>query len=391
MLFTADHDEPRRILQKLIANEINPHVDQWEADGIFPAHELFKKLGNLGFLGLNKPVEFGGQGLDYSYALMMAEELGAIRCGGVPMAIGVQTDMATPALAKFGSDEVRREFLAPAVAGDMVACIGVSEPGAGSDVASIKTNARSDGDDYVINGGKLWITNGTQADWICLLANTGDGPIHRNKSLICVPMKSKGVNVARKLDKMGMRSSDTAQIFFEDVRVPKRNRIGEEGKGFTYQMIQFQEERLWGAAAGLKAHEHIIEATIDYTRDRKAFGQSILDNQVVHFRLAELQTEVELLRSLVYRAAEALVAGEDVTKLATMAKLRAGRLNRELNDACLQYWGGMGFMNETPVSRAYRDGRLTSIGGGADEVMLSILCKMMGTLPGSKAAKSEAK
>jgi citronellyl-CoA dehydrogenase len=279
---------------------------------------------------------------------------------------------------------VRREFLAPAVAGDMVACIGVSEPGAGSDVASIKTNARSDGDDYVINGGKLWITNGTQADWICLLANTSDSPVHRNKSLICVPMKSKGVNVARKLDKMGMRSSDTAQIFFEDVRVPKRNRIGEEGKGFTYQMVQFQEERLWGAAAGLKAHEHIIDETIEYTRNRKAFGQSILDNQVVHFRLAELQTEVELLRSLIYRAGEALVAGEDVTKLATMAKLRAGRLNRELNDACLQYWGGMGFMNETPVSRAYRDGRLTSIGGGADEVMLSILCKMMGTLPGAK-------
>jgi citronellyl-CoA dehydrogenase len=391
MLFTADHDEPRRILQRFIANEINPHVDQWEADGIFPAHEVFKKLGDLGFLGLNKPVEFGGQGLDYSYALMMAEELGNIRCGGVPMAIGVQTDMATPALAKFGSDEVRREFLAPAVAGDMVACIGVSEPGAGSDVASIKTNARSDGDDYVINGGKLWITNGTQADWICLLANTSDGAVHRNKSLICVPMKSKGVNVARKLDKMGMRSSDTAQIFFEDVRVPKRNRIGEEGKGFTYQMIQFQEERLWGAAAGLKRHEVIINETIEYTRNRKAFGQSILDNQVVHFRLAELQTEVELLRSLIYRAAEAMLAGEDVTKLATMAKLRAGRLNREVPDACLQYWGGMGFMNETPVSRAYRDGRLTSIGGGADEVMLSILCKMMGTLPGSKAKTSEAK
>ena len=391
MLFTADHDEPRRILQRFIVNEINPHVDQWEADGIFPAHELFKKLGDLGFLGLNKPVEFGGQGLDYSYALMMAEELGNIRCGGVPMAIGVQTDMATPALAKFGSDAVRREFLAPAIAGDMVACIGVSEPGAGSDVASIKTNARSDGDDYVINGGKLWITNGTQADWICLLANTSEGAVHRNKSLICVPMKSKGVNVARKLDKMGMRSSDTAQIFFEDVRVPKRNRIGEEGKGFTYQMIQFQEERLWGAAAGLKRHEVIINETIEYTRNRKAFGQSILDNQVVHFRLAELQTEVELLRSLIYRAAEALVAGEDVTKLATMAKLRAGRLNREVPDACLQYWGGMGFMNETPVSRAYRDGRLTSIGGGADEVMLSILCKMMGTLPGAKANKPEAK
>ena len=382
MLFTAEHEEIRRSLQKFIASEINPFVDEWEAAGVFPAHELFKKLGDLGFLGLNKPVEFGGQGLDYSYALMMAEELGAIKCGGVPMAIGVQTDMATPALARFGSDAVRREFLAPAIAGEAVACVGVSEPGAGSDVASIKTTARSDGDDYVINGGKMWITNGAQADWICLLANTSDGQVHRNKSLICVPMKSKGVTVARKLDKMGMHSSDTVQIFFDNVRVPKRNRVGEEGKGFTYQMVQFQEERLWAAAACLKAHEFIIDETIEYTRNRKAFGQSILDNQVVHFKLAEMQAEVELLRSLTYRAAEALVAGEDVTRLATMAKLKAGRLGRELTDACLQYWGGMGFMNETPVSRAYRDTRLTSIGGGADEVMLMVLCKMMGTLPG---------
>ena len=382
MLFTPEHDEARRALQKFIAAEINPFVDEWEKAQTFPAHDLFKKLGDLGFLGLTKPVEYGGQGLDYSYAVMMAEELGAIRCGGVPMAIGVQTDMATPALARFGSDALRREFLAPAIAGDAVVCIGVSEPGAGSDVAAIKTGARSDGDDYVINGGKMWITNGAQADWMCLLANTGDGPAHRNKSLICLPMKEKGVTVARKLDKLGMHSSDTAQIFFDDVRVPKRNRIGEEGRGFTYQMLQFQEERLWAAASCLKAHELIIAETIAYARGRKAFGQSILDNQTVHFRLAELQTEVELLRSLVYRAAEAMIAGEDVTQLATMAKLKTGRLGRELPDACLQYWGGMGFMTETPVSRAYRDFRLASIGGGADEVMLSVLCKGMGTLPG---------
>jgi citronellyl-CoA dehydrogenase len=382
MLFTPEHDEARRALQKFIAAEINPFVDEWEKAQTFPAHDLFKKLGGLGFLGLTKPVEYGGQGLDYSYAVMMAEELGAIRCGGVPMAIGVQTDMATPALARFGSDALRREFLAPAIAGDAVVCIGVSEPGAGSDVAAIKTSARSDGDDYVINGGKMWITNGAQADWMCLLANTGDGPPHRNKSLICLPMKTKGVTVARKLDKLGMHSSDTAQIFFDDVRVPKRNRIGEEGRGFTYQMLQFQEERLWAAASCLKAHELIIAETIAYARGRKAFGQSILDNQTVHFRLAELQTEVELLRSLVYRAAEAMIAGEDVTQLATMAKLKTGRLGRELPDACLQYWGGMGFMTETPVSRAYRDFRLASIGGGADEVMLSVLCKGMGTLPG---------
>lgn len=381
-LFTAEHDEVRRTLRKFIDAEINPHVDAWEAQGRFPAHELFKKLGDLGFLGLNKPVEFGGQGLDYSYALLMAEELGAIRCGAVPMAIGVQTDMATPALARFGDDKIRREFLEPSVTGDYVACIGVSEPGAGSDVAAIKTNARSDGDDYVINGGKMWITNGAQADWICLLVNTGDGPVHRNKTLICVPMKSKGVEVARTLDKLGMRSSDTAQIFFDNVRVPKRNRIGEEGRGFTYQMIQFQEERLWAAASVLIALETVIADTIEYTRQRQAFGRSILDNQTVHFRLAELATEVELLRSLIYRAAESLVAGEDMTRLATMAKLKAGRLAREVTDACLQYYGGMGFMNETPVSRAYRDFRLPSIGGGADEVMLTILAKMMNTLPG---------
>ena len=276
---------------------------------------------------------------------------------------------------------MKREFLAPSIAGDYVACIGVSEPGAGSDVASIKTTARSDGDDYVINGGKMWITNGTQADWICLLANTGDGPAHRNKSLICLPMKTKGVEVLRKLDKLGMHCSDTAEIKFTDVRVPKRNRIGDEGKGFTYQMMQFQEERLWAVAACLKSHEKTIDETIEYTRARKAFGKPLLDNQVIHFRLAELKTEVELLRSLLYRACEEYIAGNDVTPLATMGKLKAGRLGREIPDACLQYWGGMGFMNETRVSRAYRDRRLTSIGGGADEVMLSVLCKYMGTLP----------
>ncbi len=382
MRFTPEHDALRRTLQQVIKTEINPFVDDWERDGIFPAHDVFKKLGNLGLLGLCKSTEYGGSGLDYSYSMVMAEELGGINAGGVGMAIGVQTDMATPALARFGSDEMKKQFLAPSIAGDFVACIGVSEPGAGSDVASIKTTARSDGDDYIINGGKMWITNGTQADWMCLLANTGEGLAHRNKSLICLPMKTKGVEIARKLDKLGMHCSDTAQIYFNDVRIPKRNRIGDEGKGFTYQMLQFQEERLWGAAACLKANERTIAETIDYTRQRKAFGKPLLDNQVIHFRLAELQTEIELLRSLIYRACEAYIAGEDVTPLATMAKLKAGRLGRELPDACLQYWGGMGFMNETNVSRAFRDRRLTSIGGGADEVMLSVLCKYMGTLPG---------
>ena len=389
MLFTPEHEELRHSLQKFIAGEINPHVDEWEEAGLFPAHPLFKKMGDLGFLGLTKPVEYGGQALDYSYAMVMAEELGGIACGSVPMAIGVQTDMATPALARFGSDVVKRDFLAPSISGDYVACLGVSEVGAGSDVASIKTSARKDGGDYVINGGKMWTTNGAQADWMCLLANTSEGAPHRNKSLICLPMKTKGVEIARKLDKLGMRSSDTAQIFFDNVRVPQRYLIGEEGKGFTYQMMQFQEERLWAAAACLKSMERSIEQTIDYTRNRKAFGKTILDNQVVHFRLAELATEIELLRSITYRACELYLAGSDVTRLASMAKLKSGRLRREVSDACLQYWGGMGYMNETPISRAYRDGRLGSIGGGADEIMLSIICKMMGTLPGTSNAPEQ--
>lgn len=391
MKLTQEHHELVRSLRKFIDTEINPHVDAWEKAGIFPAHELFKKMGRLGFLGVNKPTEHGGLGLDYSYALIMAETLGHIRCGGVPMAIGVQTDMATPALARFGSDELKREFLAPSISGEMVACLGVSEVGAGSDVASIKTTARKVGDDYVINGGKMWTTNGTQADWMCLLANTGDGKVHENKSLICLPMKTKGVQIARKLDKLGMHSSDTAQIYFDDVRVPQRNRIGQEGHGFMYQMIQFQEERLWGAVSGLIGMERCIDETIDYTRNRKAFGQSILDNQVVHFRLAELKTEIESLRALCYRAADLMLEGENVTLLASMAKLKAGRLMREVADSCLQYFGGMGFMNETPITRAYRDMRLASIGGGADEIMLGIICKFMGTLPSRRKPAEDAR
>ena len=387
MIYTEQHKELMRSVTKFCQSEINPHIEEWEAAGAFPAHELFKKMGQQGFLGINKPVEFGGLGLDYTYELAFCEAIGSIRGGSSGMAIGVQTDMATPALAKHGSDELRAEFLAPSIAGDYVACLGVSEVGAGSDVASLKTTARKDGDDYVINGGKMWTTNGTQADWMCLLANTSDGQVHRNKSLICVPMNTKGVEVARKLDKMGMRASDTAQIFFDEVRVPQRYRIGEEGKGFIYQMEQFQIERLWGAAGGLVAMETAINDTIDYTRGRMVFGKPLLDNQIIHFKMAELQAKVEALRSLCYRAAQNYIDGEDVTMLASMAKLIGGRLVREVSDSCLQYWGGMGFMNESDITRMYRDTRLTSIGGGADEVMLQIISKYMGILPGSKKEK----
>jgi len=381
MQFTHEHEQIRATIRRWIAEKVNPHVDAWEEAEIFPAHELFRQMGELGLLGLNKPTEFGGMGLDYSYGALLAEELAQINCGGIPMAIGVQTDMCTPALAERGSDELRAEFLAPAISGEAVGCLGVSEVGSGSDVASIKTTARKDGGDYVINGGKMWTTNGTQADFCCVLANTSDGAAHKNKSLIIVPMKTKGVQVAKKIREIGMDSSDTAQLFFDEVRVPQRYRIGEEGMGFIYQMEQFQIERLWGALNTTAFAQRAIDITIEYTRERRAFGKSLLDNQLVHYKLAEFQADVEAVRSLCWRGVDMVVRNEDATHLATMAKLKAGRLARQVTDGCLQYWGGMGFVKESLISRLYRDMRLPSIGGGADEVMLQILCKNMGIFP----------
>jgi citronellyl-CoA dehydrogenase len=338
---TPEHEALRQTLKRFIDAEVNPHVDRWEEAEIFPARDLFRKMGALGLLGLTKPTEYGGMGLDWSFAAVMAETLGHVRCGGVPMAIGVHTDMATPALAKYGSPELCREFLAPAIAGELVSCIAVSETGSGSDVASIRTFARKDGGDYVIDGSKMWITSGTQADFACLLANTSEGAPHRNKSLIIVPLKTRGVSVAKKIRKIGMHSSH-----------------------------------------GVQALQNAVDQTIAYTRERKAFGRSILDNQWVHFRLAEYQTEIEALRALTYQAVDVVVAGGDATRLASMAKLKVGRLMREVIDGCLQFWGGMGYASESDISRLFRDGRLTSIGAGADEVMLQIICKYMGTLPG---------
>jgi citronellyl-CoA dehydrogenase len=378
MRYTHEHLEIQKTLKRFIDAEINPHVDEWEAAEMFPAHEVFKKMGNLGLLGLTKPEAYGGAGLDYSYALAMAEGLGHIDCGGIPMAIGVQTDMCTPALARFGSEELKREFLAPAIAGDMVGCIGVSEPGAGSDVASIKSHARKDGDDYVINGQKMWITNSLQADWMCMLVNTGDGPQHKNKSLVMVPMKTPGIQVAKKIKKIGMNSSDTGLIYFDEVRVPQRYLIGSEGQGFMYQMMQFQEERLWAAASCLQSLANCLDWTVAWAQERKLFGATLADQQWVQFKLAEMKTELESLRALTYRACELYVQGDDVLEMASMAKLKAGRLNRLIPDGCLQFWGGMGFTWENKVSRMYRDGRLGSIGGGADEVMLGIIAKTMG-------------
>lgn len=381
MIYTREHIEIQETTRRFVKEHIDPNVREWDKDGIFPARELFQKMGELGLLGISKPESVGGLGLDYSYSVAFSEAMGSSRCGFIPMAVGVQTDMATPALALHGSEALQQEFLAPAVAGDQVACVAVSEPGAGSDVVKTTTHARKDGDDYIIDGQKMWITNGTQADWACMLVNTNpeaDSP-YRSKSLIVVPLDSKGVDRSTKLDKMSMRGSDTAIIHLDNVRVPQSNRIGEEGMGFIYQMQQFQEERMCLTAAVLEAMEGVIQETIEYAGQRKLFGGTVLSNQVVQFRLAELQTEVEALRALLYRAVQEYVSGGNVLTLASMAKLKGGRLVREVTDACLQYWGGQGLMEESLVAQQYRDLRLTAIGGGADEVMLQIIAKQMGT------------
>jgi citronellyl-CoA dehydrogenase len=384
MQFTQEHEMFRQTVRRFVQDEINPHAEEWEEKGIFPAHALFKKAGDLGLLGLTYPEEYGGLGLDFWYTVVLCEELGKSYCSGAVMGITVHTDMCTPALAEHGSDELKREFLAPAIAGDVVGCIGVSEPDAGSDVASIRTIARPDGDDWIINGRKLYITNGTQADWVCLLARTSEGTGYQGMSLIMVPTKTPGFSVSRKLRKLGNHASDTAELVLDDVRVPRANTIGPEGLGFILQMQQFTRERLVGAITSYSGMERTVRDAIEYTRQRSTFGKPLIANQVIQFRFGELLTEIAALRALCYMAVERMVAGEDITLLATMAKLKAGRLAREVADSCLQYYGGMGYMEETPISRQFRDSRLLSIGGGADEIMLGIIAKLEGMVPGRK-------
>lgn len=384
--YTAQHDAMRDILKKIIDRDINPHVDEWEKEGGFPSHQIFKILGNAGLLGITREPQYGGLGLDYSYSMVFFEELAQINCGGIPTAITVQTDMALPALVNFGSDKLKREFLEPTIKGDFVASVAISEPSGGSDVAAVKTTAKEVGGDLVINGSKMWITNGLHSDWLCLLANTSEGSPHKNKSLICVPKSTKGVTVGNKIEKMGLKCSDTALLYFEDVRVPKSYIIGESGLGFTYQMLQFVDERVCASVVAVHQMQRLIDETIEFCRNRETFGRPLISNQVIHFRLAELKSEVELLKSLNHRIADMIIAGESMdhgissAMLAAISKLKAGRLIREVADTCLQYFGGMGYSSDMLVERFFRDARVMSIAGGADEIMIGIIAKFMGTL-----------
>jgi citronellyl-CoA dehydrogenase len=383
MQFGPEHDLFRATVRDLVEREIQPYVDDWEAAGSFPAHELFPKLGAIGVLGLEYDPAYGGQGADHSYTVIYGEEMGRVGCGGIPMAVSVQTDMATPSLHRFGTHELKERYLAPAIRGEMVTAIAVTEPDAGSDVAGIRTRAVRDGDEWVINGTKLYITNGTQADWLCLLARTSDagdedGGRYRGMSQIVVPTATTGLTVSRKLDKLGNRSSDTAELSLVDVRVPVANTIGEIGRGFQQQMAQFQNERMIAAYMAVGSMQAAVERTIAYVKERQVFGQPLGAHQYVQFALAELAAEVDVARHYNYSCAEAYCRGEDTTRFATIAKLRTGRLNRRVADTCIQFHGGVGYMEETWTARYFRDSRLLSIGGGADEVMLRILSQLEG-------------
>lgn len=378
VMFTEEHLAFRKMVRQFVDKEIQPHVGEWEAAGGFPAHELFPKLGSLGLLGLEYDSAYGGQDAEHLYTVILREELGRIDAGGVAMAIGVQTDMATPSLHRFGSEELKQTYLAPAIAGTAVCSIAVTEADAGSDVARLRTRAVRDGDDWVINGSKLYITNGTQADWICLLARTSDEPGAKGFSQIVVPTDLPGFAVSRKLDKLGMRCSDTAELTFTDLRVPVTNTIGEIGRGFQQQMTQFQSERMSAAYDRVGGLQQALDRTRDYLKQRTAFGKALIDNQHLAYRLAELYARLDMLRQYNYACAEAYMRGENTTRYATVAKLEIGRLSREVAATCLQYHGGIGYMEETWTARFLRDMTLSSIGGGADEVMLQVLTKLDG-------------
>jgi citronellyl-CoA dehydrogenase len=377
MYFNETHETFRKTVRRFIDKEINPFIDAWEETAA-PLHDLFKKMGELGFLGIRYDPKYGGQGLDYWYETVLLEEIGHIKGMGVFTAIAVQTNMATPAIAAFGSDYLKETYLRGAIAGDLVSSIAVTEPDAGSDVSAIRTRAVRDGDAYVINGSKTFITNGTQADFLTLLARTGDEPGYHSFSLLVVPTNLPGFSVSRKLDKVGLRSSDTAELFFDNVRVPAENLIGNEGEGFIYQMQQFQHERFAVLPVSYMSVADMIDMTVAYLRQRIVFGKPLITKQVLRHRLVGWLARNESLKQLTYHIVRMKMQGLDVTREISMGKLLAGQLISEVAAGCLQMFGGMGFMNETLISRYFRDSRVMSIGAGADEVMCEVIARTEG-------------
>ena len=373
---TPEHDLFRATVRKFVADELAPRAREFDAQGRIDK-ALYRRMGELGMLGLRYDPKWGGAGLDWSFTAVMFEELARADNAGVVMGISVQTDMATPSLHQFGSDELRERYLVPAIKGEMVAAIAVTEPDAGSDVASIKTRAVRDGDHWVINGSKIYITNAATADWLCLLAVTDPEAGYGGFSQIVVPTDSPGFSY-QLLDKIGNRGSDTGLLSFEDVRVPVSNTIGDVGRGFQQQMMQFQDERLIACISSNAGAQALWEATRRYCEQRIVFKRPLSKMQVTQFKFIEMLTQIAAARELTYACVRKRVRGEDATKEISMAKLFTGRTTRFVADECIQLHGGFGYMKESVAGRAFVDTRLISIGGGADEVMIQYLAKMLG-------------
>jgi citronellyl-CoA dehydrogenase len=384
--FTEEHEQFRKTVRQFVEKEIFPNADEWEKACDFPS-ELFKKAGSLGILGAHYKEEHGGSGGDYWFSVAKAEEFPRGSCSGVGMALLVQSDMATPVIADLGTKEQIAEFLTPALRGDKIAALGVSEPGAGSDVAGIRTYARKDGSDYVINGQKTFITNGARADFVTLLAKTQPGSGAHGCSFFLVPTKTKGFGVSRKLQKIGNHASDTAELFFEDVRIPERYLLGEENMGFMYLMQNFQTERLIACASAVSGAELVLAMSRQYGEQRQAFGKPIIKRELWQHEFVDMYTKVEMAKAFVYKVVDAYndekyVKGTplsmETVKLISMAKVAVGDIVSNVMDRCLQFHGGWGYIEEFHIARAWRDSRLFRIGGGTTETMRYYIAKLMG-------------
>ncbi|HYH58557.1 MAG TPA: acyl-CoA dehydrogenase family protein [Thermoleophilaceae bacterium] len=376
-IFTEDHDRLRESIGSFVEKELAPHAEQWEEDKYF-ADWVFPRMGELGFLGLSYPEEYGGQGGDYYCNLVLAEELVRSNCGGLTMGIAVHTDMATPPVFLFGTEEQKQRYLVPAIKGEKVSCLGITEPDAGSDVAGIKTRAVRDGDEWVINGSKTYITNGHRADFIVLVTKTDPDAGYDGFTLFLVDMDSAGVIREKKLEKLGMHASDTALLAFQDVRVPADAVLGQEGKGFYHIMWELQGERLIGAAGCVAGAQRCFDKTLQYAQERTAFGRQIGKFQVIRHKFAEMATKIESARQLVYMTAWRHQNGEYPVREISMAKLYASRVAVEVADECIQIHGGAGYMKEYGIERVWRDMRLNRIGAGTDEVMLDVIGRSYG-------------
>lgn len=375
--FTEEHDRLRQTVRAWVKANLAPHRHAWDAEGRWPARELIRELGKLGLLGIRFPESCGGAGLDWWYHTAFVEELAHARNGGVVMSILVHTDISTPVIAEIGTDEQKAEFLVPAIAGERIGALGITEPNAGSDVANIQTTARIDGGDFVINGAKTYITNGSFADFITLAVRTG-GPGYGGISLVLFPTDTKGFSVGKKLDKLGTRSVDSSELHFDECRIPRRYLLGEQDMGFVHIMTNFQGERLVAALMATSGMELQIRDAIEYGRSRTAFGRPILGFQVWRHKFAEHLTALEAAKMLTYKAVDVINRGEDPTLAVSMAKLFAGDLAQKVAYDCLQFHGGAGFIEEYDAARNYRDARLITIGGGTSEIMKEIVVKWSG-------------